>query len=231
MCFSKLTEEAKSDFIAAHKLTPILVAEFEEHDPRISRDGQNVIVTCSRCGGDRHWFAWTAAKVCFRCNGTLIEERKVRNWARSQRTARLKAEKVAKIRAQEEAALAAVVFVDKSVLIDSARELAERQAEARRLASIAHLRHVGEEGEKVEIEVRTKRIVELEDRFRFNGTKPMVIMTDRDGNDIIWFTSWGSSALGDLSTDEFTKVRAQVKQHKSWNDRPQTVVTRVKALN
>ncbi len=70
---------------------------------------------------------------------------------------------------------------------------------------------VGSEGEKITVQVTVSRIVELADRYSFDGgTKPLYLMVDGNGNTIKWFASNYNSGM---KAGESYTVTGTVKRH------------------
>lgn len=100
--------------------------------------------------------------------------------------------------------------------------------EASRRASIVS-RHVGNIGDKMELNVELTAAIPFESDF---GGGTVYKFTDSNGNELVWTTS---TALWDKEGREVEKgaklrIKFTVKGHDSYNEVPQTKITRVKVV-
>lgn len=82
---------------------------------------------------------------------------------------------------------------------------------------------IGSIGKKIETEVQLIFKKEFTNTW---GWTLMNLMEDKDGNQFVWWTQNDS-----LTTEKTFKIRAKVKDHREYNGKKQTVITRVKVLN
>lgn len=84
--------------------------------------------------------------------------------------------------------------------------------------------HVGQIGEKVELEVTCHKVISHEGQYGSTGIHKM---TDTKGNDFTWFAS---SATTWLEEGLQYQIKGTVKDHGEYQGRKQTVLTRVKII-
>lgn len=193
---------------------------------KIDRNGSKHFegeIKCDRCGGDG-MYKWGAIingcpqymGTCFKCEGkgTVISK-----WI--ERTPEYQATLDAKREARWKERQA------KAEAQMKARKEAEAKAEAKIKAERAISQHVGDIGQKLEIEVTYIYRTSFEVRsFKGFGTDTMYIhiFKDADGNVFTWKTANVIDAeYGDVVT-----VKGTIKDHDEYRDEKQTVLTRCK---
>lgn len=207
---------------------------------KIDRNGTKYyegMIECDRCNGKGIYYigvcngqpvpSWVDQGVCFKCGG----EGKVRGkWKeytpeyaeKLEARRRAKAEAQAKAYAEEEAQREA----ERKAKEEAERIERERQ-EAEEKARKAISKHVGQVGDKVDLDVVLEKRAWFEvPSFRGYGRDTMYIFTFRDdlGNALVWKTSKG------LAIESGTKVHltGTIKAHDEYMDEKQTVLTRCK---
>jgi hypothetical protein len=195
-------------------------------------------VTCGRCGGSGSYsYCEAHGTRCFECNvgrvGTglnhigFVFELPKKTIARFKRAraAERKAEKRHAAAAAEAAELAACGFVSYEAFWYAAAEFAKSLKEAKRLAKLSVMRHLGAVGDKLELEVTVTGYHQFGSQW---GTRELVRFADADGNVLIWWTSACPADLAERGA--VAKISATVKSHEVWDKtgEPQTVLTRVK---
>ena len=107
-------------------------------------------------------------------------------------------------------------------LVASAVMACRRETEAnvqRTLRASTPGRHVGEIGKRLELSLTVLRVNYTEGQY---GITTIVGMVDSEGNDYTWFASGTKQyKAGDVLVGKGT-----IKAHKSYQDRPQTILTR-----
>lgn len=104
----------------------------------------------------------------------------------------------------------------------------EREAEAKRQAT--NSQHIGEIGEKVELDLT---LLNVHESYGEQYTTHICKFQDSDGNIIIWFASGGayhSSGLPDYEPGQRIRLRGTVKEHGEFRGVAQTVITRCKRM-
>lgn len=194
---------------------------------KIDRNGSKHyegMITCDRCGGHGGSDAWMyTGYTCYKCGGT---GRVYKKWI--ERTpeyqAKLDAKRLAKLEKQiakdEE-------FRRQREAEEEARRLAEEQEQARIREQKAKSQHVGNVGEKLDIEATydhrayyTAHIGWMEQTIYIHTFR------DSDGNALIWKTS-STSLVGIVDGDK-VKLRGTIKEHNEYKDEKQTALTRCK---
>lgn len=102
---------------------------------------------------------------------------------------------------------------------------AEADKEAARLAEIAAMNHVGEVGERMTLFLRCDKVLSFSGGTTWAGwTTNLNICRDRYGNEFVYkgSTRWEEG--------KYYKVVATIKEHKTYQDKPQTVINRPKVL-
>ena len=105
---------------------------------------------------------------------------------------------------------------------DLQKEAEQRMKRAAAAKQAAGSQHVGEVGERldIELEVQFKRM--FDSQF---GARYMIKMTDTDGNVFVW---WGTNEFAaDLSVGDVVVGKGTVKKHDTYEGCAQTVLTRV----
>ena len=194
------------------------------------------LVKCDRCGGEGYYIIGVNNGrpvlspvdngVCFKCGGRGKVEGSWKEYT-PEHEAKLEAQrqKRAEKRAQEEAQRLAEEA--------EAKRLEEIEAEKREAAIRAEKaisQHVGEVGEKLELDATYLGTATFEVKsFAGFGTDTMHIHRFKDaaGNKLIWRTgSWSFEAdEGDL-----VRVSGRVKAHGEYKDEKQTELTRCKVV-
>lgn len=192
---------------------------------------------CDRCNGKGIYYigvcngqlvpSWVDQGVCFKCGGSGKVISKWKEYTpeyaeKLEARRRAKAEAQAKAYAEEQAQREA----ERKAKEEAERIERERQeAEEKARKAISH--HIGEVGEKVDLDaVLEKRAWFDVPSFRGFGTDTMYVFTFRDdaGNALVWKTSRG------LAIESGTKVRltGTIKAHDEYKDEKQTILTRCK---
>ena len=181
-------------------------------------------VNCDRCGGAGGSDAWSyTGWTCYKCGGsgkmqsswkeyTPEYEQKLleRRLKRRQKWEQEHAEEIAKAEAERKA-----------------KEEAKRKAEEERLAQRAISQHIGQIGDKIEIDVTLDHSAWFEiPSFAGYGSDTMHIYTfmDDKGNALIWKTQKG------LMFEKGTRVHltGTIKDHGEYDHQRQTILTRCK---
>lgn len=194
---------------------------------KIDRNGSKHyegMVTCDRCGGRGGSDAWEyTGYTCYKCGGT---GRVYKKWI--ERTPEYQANLDAKRLARLEKEIAKNEELRKErEAREEARRLAEEQEKARIRDQKAKSQHVGNIGEKLDIEATydhrayyTAHIGWMEQTIYVHTFR------DADGNALIWKTS-STSLVGIVDGDK-VKLRGTIKEHNEYNDEKQTALTRCK---
>lgn len=200
---------------------------------KIDRNGSKHFegeITCSRCGGSGVIIfavingvpvpTTVDGGVCWKCGGTGKVHGK---WI--ERTPEYQAKLDAKRQAKWEAEQAKI---EAERAEREAKEKAEREAEEARIkAEKAISQHVGQVGDKVEINGSYVRSGSWQQKsFSGYGTDTMYIHTfkDADGNVFIWKTQ----KFLDLNYGEPVILKGTIKNHSEYKDEKQTELTRCK---
>ena len=85
---------------------------------------------------------------------------------------------------------------------------------------------VGNEGDKLEIDVEVRRISYFETMY---GRSARVEFS-QNGNMIVWFTNVQSFENQNLKENKTYRIKGTVKKHEVFNNTNQTILTRVKVL-
>jgi hypothetical protein len=85
--------------------------------------------------------------------------------------------------------------------------------------------HVGTVGKRLDLTLTCERLISSAGQF---GNTGIHRLTDASGNELTWFASESTSWIPEGQT---RKVRATVKKHETYRDRPQTVLTRVTVID
>ncbi|MBR6623319.1 MAG: hypothetical protein IKH82_03750 [Clostridiales bacterium] len=194
---------------------------------KIDRNGSKHyegMVTCDRCGGRGGSDAWEyTGYTCYKCGGT---GRVYKKWI--ERTPEYQAKLDAKRLARLEKEIAKNEELRKErEAREETRRLAEEQEKARIREQKAKSQHVGNVGEKLDIEATydhrayyTAHIGWMEQTIYIHTFR------DIDGNALIWKTS-STSLVGIVDGDK-VKLRGTIKEHSEYNDEKQTALTRCK---
>lgn len=194
-------------------------------------------VECDRCNGKGIYYIGVCngqlvpshvdQGVCFKCGGSGKVQGKWKEYTpeyaeKLEARRRAKAEAQAKAYAEEQAQREA----ERKAKEEAERIERERQ-EAEEKARKAISQHVGEVGDKVDLDVVLEKRAWFDvPSFRGFGTDTMYVFTFRDeaGNALVWKTSSG------LEIESGTKVRltGTIKAHDEYMDEKQTVLTRCK---
>jgi len=221
---------------------------------KIDRNGTKYyegMITCDRCGGKGIYFigvcngqlvpSWVDRGVCFKCGGLgkvhgkwkeytpeYAEKLEARRRAKAEAQAKAFAEEEAQREAERKAKEEDEFETALNELMNLGAERIERERqEAEEKARKAISKHVGEIGDKVDLDVVLEKRAWFDvPSFRGYGMDTMYIFTFRDdlGNALVWKTSKG------LAIESGTKVHltGTIKAHDEYMDEKQTVLTRCK---
>ena len=186
------------------------------------------MVTCPRCGGAGGANQWAyTGWTCYECGGSgkvfgkwkeytpeYADKLSKRAEARRKKYFEEHAEEIAKAEAERKAR-------------EEAKRKAEEEREAQRLRDRSISQHIGEIGDKIDMDAVLDHNAWFEvPSFRGYGTDTMHIYTFKDekGNALIWKTSKG------LGIENGTRVHltGTIKDHSEYDDEKQTVLTRCK---
>lgn len=182
------------------------------------------LIPCDRCGGHGGADAWKfTGYTCYKCGGRGFVESK---WI--ERTPEYQAKLDAMRKKRMEKKMAEIEAENAKLeaeRMEQKRIEAERKAEEEARKAISQF--VGSEGDKVEIDCTFDHSA----WFTFHmGWKEqtMFIHTFKDdnGNVIVWKTS--STSLPELNEGDKVSVKGTVKEHSTYKDEKQTVLTRCK---
>lgn len=185
---------------------------------------------CGRCGGRGYGGWYPDGGICYDCNGanTVNSVRAIHIKVYSQKAkARARAQALSAERAREAA------VESKKRMLDGQRNWCEANGHGRvtfeeRDAAIKAAKptsgHVGEVGKRAEYTATIKAIPSWDGHY---GVTYCHIMTDADGNIIIWKTASGFDNAGKGDTVRF---KATVKEHTERDGEKQTIVTRAKEI-
>ena len=137
-----------------------------------------------------------------------------RRKAKAEKYEREHAEEIAKAEAEKKAK-------------EEAERLAREAEEQRIREQKAHSQHVGQVGDKIDLDVILEKRAWFEiPSFRGYGTDTMHIYTFRDaeGNALVWKTSKGIST----ENGERVHLKGTIKEHSEYDEEKQTVLTRCK---
>lgn len=194
-------------------------------------------ITCDRCDGKGIYYigvcngqlvpSWVDQGTCFKCGGAGYVIGKWKEYTpeyaeKLEAKRRAKAEARAKEYAEEQARIEA-----ERKAKEEAERLAKEAEEAEIRAKKAISQHVGQIGEKIELDATLEKNAWFDvPSFRGFGTDTMHIYTFRDGagNAIIWKTNKG------LGIEKGSKVhlKGTIKDHSEYDEEKQTVLTRCK---
>ena len=207
---------------------------------RIDKNGTKYYegdVPCSRCDGKGIYIigvcngqpvpSWVDNGICFKCGGSGREHSKWKEYtpeyeAKLEARRKAKAEKYEREHAEE---------IAKAEAERKAKEEAERiarEAEEQRIREQKAIsRHIGEIGDKIDLDVILEKRAWFEiPSFRGYGTETKYIYTFRNahGDAIIWKTSKGLV----YESGETVHIKGTIKEHSEYDDEKQTVITRCK---
>lgn len=207
---------------------------------KIDRNGTKYyegMITCDRCDGKGIYYigvnngklvpSWVDQGVCFKCAGAGKVQGKWKEYTpeyaeKLEARRRAKAEEQARLYAEEEARREA-----ERKAKEEAERIAREQEEAQERARKAISQHVGQIGDKIDLDVVLEKRAWFDvPSFRGFGTDTMYVFTFRDqqGNALVWKTSKG------LVHETGTKVHltGTIKDHNEYDGEKQTVLTRCK---
>ena len=208
-------------------------------------------VVCDRCGGDGvyKWGAmisWCGgpampqyAGTCFKCNGAGKVWEIVKEYTPEYR-AKLDAQnekRKAKQRAKWEAERAEREA--ERARIEAERRKAEEERIRAEEARKAISQHIGEIGERIEVEVTLEKEFSFEvPSFKGWGTdtKTIYIFADAAGNKFVWKSTaclWQNDDddhMKPVCEGDTVKIKATVKDHTEYKDEKQTEIQRVKVI-
>lgn len=181
-------------------------------------DGEHVVrgVPCPRCGGDPAYWNWTPAKDCFRCWGELKSTEPARIMVRREKDRdRRKAKREAEM--------------------DEHRKLVESRAVSSghfkwitdwlHEKELATFKWVGEIKKRSDFELTVEKKISGEGHY---GTWVLVLFKDENGNRLKWWTN--PVPAYDFGEGDRVTVKATVKDHEVYDERRETVLTRVKLV-
>lgn len=207
---------------------------------KIDRNGTKYyegMITCDRCDGKGIYYigvnngqlvpSWVDQGVCFKCAGAgkvigkwkeytpeYAEKLEAKRRAKAEAQARQYAEEQAQREAERKAK-------------EEAERIERERAEAQERARKAISQHVGQIGDKIDLDVVLEKRAWFDvPSFRGFGTDTMYVFTFRDqqGNALVWKTSKG------LVHETGAKVHltGTIKDHNEYDGEKQTVLTRCK---
>lgn len=207
---------------------------------RIDRNGTKYYegaIECDRCNGKGIYYigvcngkpvpSWVDRGLCFKCGGSGKVHGKWKEYtpeyeAKLEAKRRAKAEERAKAYAEEEAQREA-----ERKAKEEAERIAREQEEAEERARKAISKHIGEVGDKIDLDVILEKRAWFDvPSFRGYGRDTMYVYTFRDeqGNALVWKTGKG------LVYENGTKVHlaGTIKNHDEYDGEKQTTLTRCK---
>lgn len=191
---------------------------------RIDKNGTKYFegyVPCPRCDGKGGSLAWRyTGMTCYKCGG---EKRVFMKWV--ERTPEYQAKLDAKRQAKWDAEQAKIDAERKAIEEAEAKAKAERDADIAKQKEISQ--YVGNVGDKVQLTVKYDHSAWWEQpSYSGFGTDTMFCHTfvDDQGNVLVWKT--GTSFPIDEGT--MVQLKGTVKEHTSYKDEKQTVLTRCK---
>ena len=199
---------------------------------KIDRNGSKHyrgMIPCDRCGGVGGADAWKyTGWTCYKCGGermieaTWIErtpeyqakldaKREARRKAAEEQFEKEKAERLAKIKAEEER---------------------KRAEEERIKAEKAISQYVGTEGEKIQINVVYEFTASFEVRDPFGRPETRYIHSFKDeaGDKLVWKTGTYPAWVFDLEKGDKIEIKGTVKAHSEYREEKQTSLIRCKAV-
>ena len=207
---------------------------------RIDRNGTKYYegdIPCDRCEGKGIYFigvlngqlvpSHVDQGVCFKCGGSGKMQGKWKEYTpeyaeKLEAKRRAKAEAQAKVYAEEQAQREAERRAK-----EEAERIERERAEAEERARKAISQHVGEIGDKIDLDVILEKRAWFDvPSFRGFGTDTMYVYTFRDaqGNALVWKTSGGL----DIEEGQQVHLKGTIKAHDEYKDEKQTVLTRCK---
>lgn len=207
---------------------------------RVDKNGTKYfegLAECPRCSGAGIYYigvlngkllpSWVDQGVCFQCGGSGKVQSKWKEYT-PEYEAKLNARREARFAEQQKRIAEEEA---KRRAEREAKEEAERQAkaakEAEEAARKANSKHVGNIGDKLELEASLEKKAHFDvPSYAGFGTDRMFVYTFRDGNGnaLVWKTAKGINfEAGDKVT-----IRGTVKDHSEYKDEKQTVLTRCK---
>ena len=181
-------------------------------------NGEHVVrgVPCPRCGGHPAYWNWTLDKVCYRCGGNLKSTEPARIMVRREKDKdRRKANEDARHAAHLELVKARAVSDGHFKWITD--WLHEKEKET--------FRWVGEITKRSDFDLTVDKKISGEGYY---GTWVLVLFRDENGNRLKWFTNPGPAY--DFEEGDRVTVKATVKDHEVYEERRETVLTRVKLI-
>lgn len=186
------------------------------------------LIPCDRCGGQGGSDAWKyTGYTCYKCGGTGVIKS---TWI--ERTPEYQA-KLDAMRAKRNAKRMAEIEAENAKLEAERKEQerieAELEAEriAQELAQKRISQFIGQEGDRITAVCTYDHTAWYEFHMGWM-TQTMYIHTFRDekGNVIVWKTS--SNSLPEFDEGDQIEVKGTVKEHTTYKDEKQTVLTRCK---
>lgn len=207
------------------------------------------VVRCAKCGGCGKVIWSYANGVCFDCNGKGWYYAEEREYSPAEQAKRER--KLAKARAEFEAAEAERAKREAEIAAEEARKEAERLAEIERNRG----NFIGAVGDKIEVTVTLERKFGFERPcyaapWKTEYVTGYVFKTD-DGNTLVWKTTgslgveievpWEAEEYFRRDSDKMKKwdwvspeegdrvtIKATIKAHEEYNNVNQTILNRVK---
>lgn len=193
------------------------------------------MIPCDRCDGKGIYYigvcndklipSWVDQGVCFKCRGLGKVKGKWKEYT-PEYAAKLEARRKAKEEKwqQEHAEEIARQEAERKAK-EEAERIAKEAEEAKRLAQKAISQHIGQIGDKIELDVTLEKRAWFEiPSFRGFGTDTMHIYTFRNdhGDAIVWKTTSG------IAFEKGTKLhlKGTIKDHSEYDDEKQTIITR-----
>ena len=187
-----------------------------------------VVTRCPRCGGQGGQDAWIyTGWTCYECGGD-------RNYRRSYIEKVYTPEYEAKLierRAKREAEKRSKYEEEHAEEIKARKaEEAKREEERKRLEELkARSQYIGNEGDKIDINVTLEHKAHYTARFGYRETTILVYnFRDDQGNKLIWKTSSGFNRS--TENGEKLHIKATIKAHEEYKDEKQTQIIRVKEV-
>ena len=188
------------------------------------------MVKCDRCGGDGiyKWGAMINGRpqyigTCFKCDGA---GKVYSEWI--ERTPEYQAKLDAKREARnaKHAEEQAKRMAEEQARLDALKKEKEAR-EAAIAAKKAISKHVGNVGDKINVEATKERTGSYETSFGYQTSVVYVhTFRDADGNAIVWKT--GSTALNEIENGTRVQLTGTIKEHNEYNGEKQTVLIRCK---
>ena len=182
------------------------------------------IIKCDRCGGQGGSDAWKeTGYTCYKCGG---QGWIVAKWI--ERTPEYEAKLAEKRKAKIAARMAEAEEQRKAYEAQIEAERLRKEAEEARIKAEKTIsQYVGQEGDKINITATFDHTAWFDYKMGWMEQR-MYIHTfkDPEGNKLVWKTS--SNSLPDLEEGDTVQITGTVKEHSTYQDEKQTVLTRCK---